>query len=64
MIMIIITHLKITTKIIITQKMKKMMIITLMNLKLMIKIAMILINLKDLQVEKVEETDVVVIMPC
>ena len=42
---------------------EKVMIITLMNLKLMIKIEMILINMKDLQDEKEEETDIVVIMP-
>ena len=44
MIVIMITHLKITTKIIITKKMKKMMIITLRNLKMMIKIQIVLIN--------------------
>ena len=50
-------------KIIITQKMKKMMITTLMNLKMMIKIQIILIHLKNLQVEQEEETDVVFIDP-
>ena len=63
MIMIIITHLKITTKIIITQKMKKMMIITLMNLKMMIKIKMLLINQKNLQIQKEEEVGAVNIIP-
>ena len=63
MILVIVTYLKLTMKIIITQKMRKMMIIILMNLKMMSKIQMILINLKILQVQTKEGTDVVVIIP-
>ena len=58
-----VTNPRITMKIVITQKMRKLMMRILLNLKMMIKIQMISINLKNLQVEKEEETDVVLIDP-
>ena len=43
--------LRITMKLIITQKMRNMMMIMLMNLKIMIKIQVTSINLKMIQVQ-------------
>ena len=63
MILTMVTNPRITMKIIITQKMRKIMTIIVLYLKMMIKIQMISINLKNLQVKTEEETDVVVIIP-
>ena len=62
MILTMVTNPKITMIIIITQKMRKMMMRILLNLKMMIKIQITSINLKNLQVE-IEETDIVFIDP-
>ena len=72
MILTMVTNPRIIMKIIFTQKMRKMMtiivlnlkmMIILLNLKMMIKIQMMSINMKNLQVEKEEETDIVFIDP-
>ena len=63
MILTMVTNPRITMKIIITQKMRKIMTIIVLYLKMMIKIQMISINLKNLQVEQEEVTDVVFINP-
>ena len=63
MILTMVTNPRIAVKIIITQKMRMIMMITVVYLKMMIKIQMILIDQRNLQVKTEEETDVVVIIP-
>ena len=63
MVLIMVTYLKITMKIIITQTMRKILMMIMLYSKIMIKIKMISTNMKNLQEKTEEEADVVVVIP-
>ena len=62
-ILVMVTYLKITIKIVITKKVRKISMMIVLYSKMMIKIQMISTNMKNLQDKTEEEADVVVIIP-